>query len=276
MRRFSAEYLTRTRDGMWEDSTAALSALSLGDRDRILDVGCGTGELTQTLSVEATAQQTTPPLVVGVDADRSLLDVAQRQTDGQYVQGDAFRLPFATDSFDLVVCQALLINLPDPQVAVEEFARVSSDLVAAIEPNNAQVGVTSTVREEAELEQTVRDAFLRGVETDVALGDTVQTLFEQVGLRNRSTTRYHHKKRIEPPYSAAALADAKAKATGSGLQKHDLEIKSGLAASESNMAYDTLRSKWRSMGRDVINQMQTEEYRRIEIVPFDVTVGRVL
>ncbi|MUV61433.1 SAM-dependent methyltransferase, partial [Halobacterium sp. CBA1126] len=42
MRRFSADYLEETRRGMWAER-GALDALELGSRERILDVGCGTG-----------------------------------------------------------------------------------------------------------------------------------------------------------------------------------------------------------------------------------------
>jgi cyclopropane fatty-acyl-phospholipid synthase-like methyltransferase len=49
VRRFSADYLRRTRRGLWT-SREALDALDLPARDRILDVGCGTGELTRILA----------------------------------------------------------------------------------------------------------------------------------------------------------------------------------------------------------------------------------
>jgi hypothetical protein len=38
---------------------------------------------------------------------------------------------------------------------------------------------------------------------------------------------------------------------------------------------DALESDWRAMGRSVVEQMQAGEYRRAEVVPFHVTVGRV-
>ncbi|MGM0604633.1 MAG: class I SAM-dependent methyltransferase [Halobacteriota archaeon] len=277
MRRFSEAYLRRTREGMWEDSREALSSLDLVGRRRVLDVGCGTGELTGVLAAEATPVDSEEPTatVVGVDADRSLLAVAQRETGLPYVAGDARRLPFADDAFDLVVCQALLINLPRPQTALEEFVRVSSDLVAAIEPNNAHVGVRSTVESETDLEQTAREAFRRGVRTDVALGDRIDDLFERVGLSERSTSRYYHTKRIAPPYTDHALEDAALKASGEGLSRHEREIRRGLDRGADTTTYDALRTEWRSMGRDVIDQMQTDSYRRVEVVPFDVTVGRV-
>ncbi len=265
MRRFTADYLRRTRQGMWDGSRAALSPLELGDCERILDVGAGTGELSRVLAEESGGE------VVCLDADPRLLNVARAEADLPVVAGDATRLPFASESFDLVVCQALLVNLPVPEDALREFARVSSSLVAAIEPDNAAVGVDSTVEREVELERRVREAYLAGVATDVALGDRLPELFATAGFRDVRTRRYHHDKRVEPPYGTADVEDAKRKATGEGLDAHETELRRGL----SDAAYDDLRREWRAMGRTVAEQMSAEKYRRAEVVPFDVVVGRV-
>jgi len=261
MRRFSADYLKDTRTGMWDDREA-LEPLALADHSRVLDVGCGTGELTRVLREESAGR------VVGLDADRELLSHA---TDGEYVQGDATRLPFHEGSFDLVACQALLINLPDPSAAVGEFTRVSSDLVAAIEPDNADVTVASTVPAEERLEREAREAYVDGVGTDVALGDRVRDAFVEAGLRDVRTRRYVHEKRTAPPYADVALTSAARKASGAGLADHREE----LVAATSKRAYDDLRGRWREMGRAVVDAMRAGEYERVERVPFDVTVGRV-
>lgn len=263
MRRFTADYLEHTRRGMWEE-TAALAPLSLDDRERVLDVGCGTGELTRVLARES------PATVVGADADLDLLEVAREQTDLPMVGADATRLPFPDDSFDLVVCQALLINLPDPAAAVREFARVSSELVAAVEPNNAAVEVDSTVDAEERLEKRAREAFLSGVGTDVAMGDRVERLFEATGLEVVDDELYRHEKLIEPPYTEPAVEDAARKASGAGLADHEAEIRESI-----DDGYDDLRAEWREMGREVVDAMSEGNYRRREVVPFEVTVGRV-
>ena len=265
MRTFSAEYLRHTRRGMWADSREALADLSLPSRERTLDAGCGTGELTRVLAEE------TAGTVVGVDADASLLRVAREETGLDVAAGDALRLPFADDSFDLVVCQALLVNLPDPGAAVAEFARVSSELVAAIEPRNDAVRVESSVDAEERLERRVRAAYLDGVETDVAPGDRVADEFRTAGLSDVRTSRYSHEKRVEPEYAEASLSGAARKARGDALADHEAELRRALSDAE----YDDLRRDWRAMGRDVIEQMREGEYRRVEEVPFDVTVGRV-
>ena len=263
MRRFSADYLRRTRAGLWS-SREALDALALPDRDRILDVGCGTGELTRVLAEESGGE------VVGLDADPELLAVARAETDCPVVAGDAERLPVADGAFDLVTCQALLVNLPDPAATLREFRRVATDHVAAVEPDNADVAVESTVDREVDLERRVREAYLAGVDTDVALGEQAVDAFEAAGLVDVTTRRHYHRKVIEPPYDEGDLRDATRKATGAGLADHETELRRAVGD-----GYDDLRSAWRTMGREVVEAMQAGTYRRAEVVPFDVTVGRV-
>jgi SAM-dependent methyltransferase len=251
---------------MWDDRSA-LADLELDSRERVLDVGCGTGELSRVLAEES------PGEVVGVDADIELLAVAREQAEAETVAGDALRLPFPDDSFDLVVCQALLINLPDPAEAVAEFRRVSSDLVAGVEPDNGEVSVESTVDSESDLSTRARRAYLDGVETDVTLGgEGTREAFREAGLSSVSTRRHYHARTVEPPYAERDLRAAQRKASGEGLTDDRATLLSG---DLSSAEYDDLRTEWREMGRSVVEQMQNDEYRRAEVVPFYVTVGSV-
>ncbi|MEF8825488.1 MAG: methyltransferase domain-containing protein, partial [Halapricum sp.] len=247
MRQFSADYLEATRAGMWADSRAALEPLALATRERILDVGAGTGELTGVLGEESRGE------VVACDADRGLL----ARAPGPAIQGEATRLPVVENGADLVVCQALLVNLPDPTAAIREFARVSSDLVAAIEPDNSEVTLTSTVGREATLARRARALYLDGVATDATLGSPTRE-FRDAGLSDLEVRRYDHVRTVEPPYGEHDLEAARRKASGEGLAADRDQI---LAGEASVAEYEQLREDWRRMGLAVVSQMETGVYR---------------
>jgi len=99
--------------------------LDLRGDETILDVGAGTGHLTQ-------AFRRRGHRVVALDAARALL---RRNPADRRVRGDALRLPFADGAFALAVESNLLHHVDDPQAVLREMARVGSGRVAAIEPN---------------------------------------------------------------------------------------------------------------------------------------------
>lgn len=263
MRRFSAEYLADTRRGMWEDRSA-LEGLEIPRHDRIVDVGCGTGSLTHVLREEAEPEST----VVGVDADPVLLSEVEPPT----VRGDAEHLPISTSAVDLVTCQALLVNLPDPLAVLTEFARASRALVAVIEPDNAAVSIESTVPAEETLTRRAREAYVAGVGTDVTLGSSATRLLREAGLTIRSTTVHMLKREITPPYSDHALEGARRKLQASQLQAAEATLRAG---GLDEQEYAELSAKWRAMGRSVIEQMNDGNYHRTELIPFHVVVGQV-
>lgn len=262
MRRFSPEYLRETRRGLWTER-AALAPLFAESPARILDVGAGTGEFSRVLREESDAT------VISLDADPSLLRAGDL---GRPVQGEATRLPFRDDAFDLVACQALLVNLPDPVGALREFRRVSAGRVAAVEPDNGSVTVESTVPEEATLSRRARDHYLDGLETDAELGADLADYFERAGLSEVVVTRRVHERRTEPPYAEAAIESARRKVTAARIDDHRETM---LAGGLEEAAFDALRDDWQAMGRAVVEQLQAGTYRRTERVPFHVAVGRV-
>jgi SAM-dependent methyltransferase len=98
---------------------------------RWLDVGCGTGALTETVLALAN-----PAQVVGVDPSVGFLGSARARitdTRAEFCTGDARMLPLPDRSFDLVVSALALNFVPDPGQAVAESARVavSGGVVAA-------------------------------------------------------------------------------------------------------------------------------------------------
>lgn len=105
---------------------------------RILDVACGTGDLSLTLF------ETTGAQVVGTDFCRPMLAIADGKIPSQVplIEGDALRLPFRSDSFDAVTIAFGLRNLSSVEDGLAELCRVlkPGGWVAVLEfstPSNA-------------------------------------------------------------------------------------------------------------------------------------------
>jgi demethylmenaquinone methyltransferase / 2-methoxy-6-polyprenyl-1,4-benzoquinol methylase len=97
---------------------AAARAVAVPAGGRVLDLGCGTGNLGALLPRNA--------MVVGVDLSYRMLVAARRQTGRHVVpvRASAFGLPFGDRTFDASVSGFLLRNLDDLPVAFGELARV--------------------------------------------------------------------------------------------------------------------------------------------------------
>jgi ubiquinone/menaquinone biosynthesis C-methylase UbiE len=81
---------------------------------RVLDVGCGSGELTGWM-----ADVVGPAEVIGVDVDLTVLSIARERWGGQpaaprFVLADAARIPVALGRFDVVYARFLLSHQTDP------------------------------------------------------------------------------------------------------------------------------------------------------------------
>lgn len=112
--------------GRWSRPVAALFLdwLDVPAGRRWVDVGCGTGALTGTVSAVAD-----PAEVVGVDTSEGFLGTARERVRDQRVVfrvGDACSLPLPDGRFDVVVSGLALNFVADPARAVGEFARVAS------------------------------------------------------------------------------------------------------------------------------------------------------
>ena len=90
---------------------------------RVLDCGCGTGQLASFLSLSAPRRR-----VIGVDACPASLGAAagfkqRAQVDNLSLYlADLFRLPVARAAFDVVVSRGVVHHTPDPHGATREVA----------------------------------------------------------------------------------------------------------------------------------------------------------
>ena len=87
---------------------------------RILDVGCGAG---QTLIGSKLPEHV---LAIGIDVDSSALALGKQLTNAiHFVRGRGEALPFASESFDLVICRVALPYMHISR-ALSEISRVTA------------------------------------------------------------------------------------------------------------------------------------------------------
>ena len=105
------------------DRTAELALSRCPAPRRILDVGCGTGYLLRELAARVPAAAE----LAGIDAAPVMIETARaaaRDDRLRFSAGVAERLPFAAETFDLVVTTTSFDHWADQQAGLAECARV--------------------------------------------------------------------------------------------------------------------------------------------------------
>lgn len=104
----------------WKRAMAQMAGIRPGEQ--ALDVCCGTGDI-------AFALQAAGAEVTGIDFSAAMLAIAQQRAKNlprlKFVCGDAMRLPFPDNSFDVVTVGYGLRNLVSWERGLEEMARVA-------------------------------------------------------------------------------------------------------------------------------------------------------
>ena len=105
-------------DPEYEEQIIPLAVAELGGGGRVLDVGCGDGQVARALAATGCA-------VTGIDPTARNLEVARERGGGpEYVEGAADDLPFPDAYFDAVVACLVFEHIDDVDAAIAEVARV--------------------------------------------------------------------------------------------------------------------------------------------------------
>lgn len=119
--RWWQEGFTEGADPEYEEQILPLATEHLTGARRVLDVGCGDGQ------VARRALQGGASAAVGVDPTWAQLAVAAgRSTGERYARAQAAALPFTEGSFDAVVACLVFEHIHGLDVAIAEVARVLS------------------------------------------------------------------------------------------------------------------------------------------------------
>jgi demethylmenaquinone methyltransferase/2-methoxy-6-polyprenyl-1,4-benzoquinol methylase len=165
------KYLSKVYDRInpyiWNEEMRdeALELLGIQPDDRVLDVGCGTGFATEGLLRYSDD-------VHGLDQSIHQMQKAFEKFDEDEVtfyRGDAERLPFKDDAFDVLWSSGSIEYWPNPVDALEEFRRV-------VKPGH-RVLVVGPDYPESGLFQRVADAIMLFYDENEA-----QRMFEEAGF----------------------------------------------------------------------------------------------
>lgn len=133
------------------DLDAMLAAAALRGNERVLDVGCGTGHTA--LSFASGARE-----VVALDLVPAMLEQGRRlaaergRSNLRFERGDAEKLPYEADAFDLATSRLAAHHYPNPRSALCEVARV------------LRPGGTLLLVDTISPEDRAQDAFLDAIE----------------------------------------------------------------------------------------------------------------
>ncbi len=102
-----------------------LDALALRRGERVIEIGCGTGDDTIAMARRVGRNGR----AVGVDLSQPMIDEAQRRATAagvavEFVAGDAHRLDYPDGTFDAACASRVFMHLADPAGALHELVRV--------------------------------------------------------------------------------------------------------------------------------------------------------
>lgn len=103
-------------------NSAILDSIGPVDGMRVLDAGCGEGYLTRQIASSGAH-------ALGVDRSRNLIEAAKNlvpsgASSPTFEVQDVTDLSLESNSFDLVICNHLMNDLPDPTGPIQEFSRI--------------------------------------------------------------------------------------------------------------------------------------------------------
>lgn len=208
------------RNFWWNDDFLDLIArrINLGKCHKMLDVGSGQCHWSRLL-VKYLAK---PAQISALDNDEKWAKqgrwlheyFSERGAEFYLRQGNAQKLPFEENSFDLVTCQTLLIHVNNPRLAISEMKRVlkPGGKILCAEPNNMIQNLTkssiSAGNSIDEILDHVKYALIcehgkrRLGKGDNSIGDLLPGIFAEEGFADIEVFLSDKAIPMYPPYSS--------------------------------------------------------------------------
>jgi ubiquinone/menaquinone biosynthesis C-methylase UbiE len=156
--------------GRWSRRVADvfIEGLAVPPGSRWVDVGCGTGAITQTILVRCE-----PASILGVDPSETFLELARSSVTDPRVSfelADGASIPLAGDSVDAAVSGLVLNFVPDPVAMLAEMRRVT----------RSRGTVAIYVWDYGDGMQIMRHFWEAAIEQDPRVADTAESLHFEI------------------------------------------------------------------------------------------------
>ncbi len=204
------EYLYKRAIGELEEMESSINVCSVIEKlykpgMSILDVGCGSGHYYRSLKDRLDINVN----YKGVDKTRHYIQLARKafNNDKMFSIGDIYNLEFEDGSFDIVMCNNLIVHLPPPPPpAIKELIRVSNKAIII----RVYVGGKNYI-----VKEVFRSDQIEGVEPESSNPESEADLIKpdgelvRFGYFNMYTKRYYTEiiKRIDPDIQIQFISD---------------------------------------------------------------------
>jgi 2-polyprenyl-3-methyl-5-hydroxy-6-metoxy-1,4-benzoquinol methylase len=127
---------------LWNFFRHLVNLISSKKVDSILDVGCGEGFTLNRLKEKGIGKN-----LEGLEYSKEAIALGKKTyPDIKITRGSIYELPYADNSFDLVLCTEVLEHLDKPRDALKELIRVSKKYLVISVPNEPFFMLAQLVR----------------------------------------------------------------------------------------------------------------------------------
>jgi ubiquinone/menaquinone biosynthesis C-methylase UbiE len=187
-RQMADESMVRNLDAqaraIWPQEMPLIRRYDLPAEPRILDAGCGTGEISSRL-----AELFPKAHALGVDIIDAHLELARSRyarfgSRLRFEHQSIFELDAQDQSFDLVVCRHVLHSIPHPERVIAELARVTrpGGYLHLLPEDYGMLHFQRGVLDPREFWHQVAPSFAAGTSTDLFIGRNTFSILAAMSL----------------------------------------------------------------------------------------------
>jgi ubiquinone/menaquinone biosynthesis C-methylase UbiE len=167
------------------------SFLNIRPGQKIVDVGCGTGDFTRHLARLSNRKAT----ILGIDSNEKSIRAATTDTKKarlsgsvSYKRGDVYKIPLEDCYADLTCCRTLLMHLTEPVKAVKEMTRVTKSDGSVVAVEGGKMGAFYDPDDErySKLAERAYEAWVNGIRKlegkEFKIGEKLPGIFRKAGL----------------------------------------------------------------------------------------------